>query len=39
MGTDQIKVALIYKPAQVTPVGAWLTDVNSVWSRTPLAVR
>ena len=37
LGTDQIKVALIYKPARVTPVGAWLTDVNSVWSRAPLA--
>ena len=37
LGTDLIKVALIYKPARVTPVGPWLTDANSVWSRTPLA--
>ena len=37
LGTDLIKVALIYKPARVTPAGAWLTDVNSVWSRAPLA--
>ena len=23
IGTDEIKVALIYKPAAVTPVGTW----------------
>ncbi len=37
LGGDQIKVALIYRPAAVTPLGAWLTDNNPVWSRAPLA--
>jgi predicted extracellular nuclease len=37
LGTDEIRVSIIYKPAKVTPVGAALTDLNSVFSRPPLA--
>ncbi len=37
LGSDQIKVALIYRPAAVTPVGLWMSDNNAVWSRVPLA--
>lgn len=37
VGTDAIKVAIIYKPAKVTPVGAYMTDTNSVFSRPPVA--
>jgi hypothetical protein len=37
LGGDQIKVALIYRPARVTPVGAWMSDNDPVWSRVPLA--
>jgi hypothetical protein len=37
LGTDQIKVALIYKPARVTPVGAYMTSANTTFSRAPLA--
>ncbi|WP_079434045.1 ExeM/NucH family extracellular endonuclease [Zoogloea sp. LCSB751] len=36
-GTDEIKVALIYKPASVTRVGASLSDPDAVNSRPPLA--
>jgi predicted extracellular nuclease len=35
---EEIRVAFIYRPAVVTPVGDFMTDVNSVWSRQPLAV-
>jgi uncharacterized protein len=35
--TDAIKVAMIYKPAKVTPVGAPLGDLNPIHNRVPLA--
>ena len=37
VGTDAIKVAIIYKPSKVTPVGQFMTDNNSVFSRPPVA--
>lgn len=39
IGTDAIKVAVIYKPARVTPVGSPVVDDNAdnVYSRPPLA--
>lgn len=37
LGTDAITVAFIYKPATVTPVGAFMTDLNPIFSRPPLA--
>ncbi|MGY2892990.1 ExeM/NucH family extracellular endonuclease [Deinococcus sp. UYEF24] len=36
-GTDAIRVAMIYKKANVTPVGAALNDTNTINSRLPLA--
>lgn len=36
-GGDFIKVALIYKPASVTPLGAALMDNDPVYSRVPVA--
>lgn len=36
-GTDAIKVAMIYKPARLTPVGAALSDTASINDRPPLA--
>lgn len=36
-GTDAIRVALIYKPATVTPDGAALADSNAIHNRPPLA--
>ncbi|WP_407570560.1 ExeM/NucH family extracellular endonuclease [Deinococcus altitudinis] len=36
-GTDAIRVAMIYKKANVTPVGAALNDTNTINSRIPLA--
>ena len=36
-GTDAIRVAFIYKPAVVTPSGASISQVDSTWSRQPLA--
>ncbi|TAE24435.1 MAG: ExeM/NucH family extracellular endonuclease [Cytophagales bacterium] len=36
-GTDEIKVAFIYKPASVSLVGNAVYDNNSVYSRPPLA--
>lgn len=36
-GTDAIRVAMIYKPAKLTLVGAALTDSNSVNKRPPMA--
>ncbi len=35
-GTDAIKVALIYRPASVTPVGAAQTSSDPVFDRPPL---
>ncbi len=37
-GTDLIRVALIYKPALLTPSVDSFTDSDSVWERQPLAV-
>ncbi len=37
LGTDAITVAFVYKPATVTPVGAFMTDLDPVFSRPPLA--
>ncbi|MHB8193385.1 MAG: ExeM/NucH family extracellular endonuclease [Bellilinea sp.] len=37
IGGDFIKVALIYKPASVTPLGPSLMDNDPVYSRVPLA--
>ncbi|THF88053.1 ExeM/NucH family extracellular endonuclease [Deinococcus sp. KSM4-11] len=37
IGTDAIKVAMLYKPASVTPLGSYVIDNNSVYSRPPLA--
>ncbi len=36
-GTDAIKVALLYKPARVRPVGAARSDVDAIHDRPPLA--
>lgn len=36
-GTDAIKVAIIYKPAVVTPVGLAKADINPVNNRPPVA--
>ncbi len=36
-GTDAIRVAMIYKPAMVTPVGAALSDSDAVNNRPPMA--
>jgi predicted extracellular nuclease len=36
-GTDAIRVAMIYKPIVVTPVGAPMSDGDSVNNRAPLA--
>jgi predicted extracellular nuclease len=36
-GTDAIRVALIYKPARVTPQGQALADTDPVHNRPPLA--
>lgn len=37
LGTDAIRVALIYKPGTVTPVGSYLTDLSAIFSRPPVA--
>jgi predicted extracellular nuclease len=37
IGTDTIRVGLVYKPGTVTPVGPHYSDSNSVHSRPPLA--
>ncbi len=37
-GGDLIRVAMIYKPAVVTPDATSFSESNSVWSRAPLAV-
>ncbi|WP_240936461.1 ExeM/NucH family extracellular endonuclease [Hydrogenophaga crocea] len=36
-GTDAIRVAMIYKPARVTPYGAALSDTAAIHNRPPLA--
>ena len=36
-GTDAIKVAMIYKPAKLSPVGGAISDINSINNRPPLA--
>jgi predicted extracellular nuclease len=36
-GTDAIRVAMIYKPAVVTPFGAPITDGDNINNRPPLA--
>jgi uncharacterized protein len=36
-GTDAIKVAIIYKPAVLTPSGASKADISAVHNRPPLA--
>lgn len=36
LGTDEIRVALIYKPGRVTPVGTPLTSGDPIFSRPPL---
>jgi uncharacterized protein len=37
VGTDDIKVAIIYKPGSVTPEGNFQIDTNEVYSRPPVA--
>ena len=37
VGSDAIHVAIIYKPASVTPLGAAQIDTNAVYSRPPVA--
>jgi hypothetical protein len=37
LGTDAIRVGLIYKPARLAPLGAPLTDNDPVHNRPPLA--
>lgn len=36
-GTDAIRVAMVYQPARVSPVGAPLADASAVHNRPPLA--
>lgn len=36
-GTDAIRVAMIYKPAVVTPVGVAMSDTDGINNRAPLA--
>ncbi|MBN2555864.1 MAG: ExeM/NucH family extracellular endonuclease, partial [Anaerolineales bacterium] len=37
IGDDAIKVAIIYQPARVTPVGPAMTDLNPIFDRPPVA--
>ncbi|MGL4612288.1 MAG: ExeM/NucH family extracellular endonuclease [Trueperaceae bacterium] len=37
VGSDEIKVALIYKPSVLTPEGNFLIDDNEIYSRPPIA--
>ncbi|MCD0175994.1 ExeM/NucH family extracellular endonuclease [Deinococcus sp. 14RED07] len=37
VGTDAIRVAIIYRPARVEPIGAAQIDTNAVHSRPPVA--
>ena len=36
-GTDAIRVAMIYKPARLTPVGSAVSDADPIHNRPPLA--
>lgn len=36
-GTDAIRVAMIYKPGKLTPVGAAVSDTDPIHNRPPLA--
>ncbi len=36
-GTDAIRVAMIYKPGKLTPVGGAISDTNTIHNRPPLA--
>jgi Ca2+-binding RTX toxin-like protein len=35
-GTDAIRVAMIYKPAKLTPAGSAVSDTNAIHNRPPL---
>lgn len=37
LGSDAIKAAIIYQPANVTPVGAYMADPSPIHNRPPLA--
>ncbi|WP_291423309.1 ExeM/NucH family extracellular endonuclease [Deinococcus sp.] len=37
VGTDAIRVGLIYKPGKVAPIGQPMIDTNSIYSRPPVA--
>ncbi len=37
LGDDAIKVAIIYRPAWVTPIGSAMIDTNVIFDRPPLA--
>jgi hypothetical protein len=37
IGTDDIRVGIIYKPARITPIGTPLVDLNPVHNRPPVA--
>ncbi len=37
VGTDAIKVAFIYKPHNVTPVGQAVSDTDAIYNRLPVA--
>jgi uncharacterized protein len=37
VGTDEIRVKILYKPASVTPVGSALSDPTSIFDRKPVA--
>jgi hypothetical protein len=36
VGTDTVRVGIIYKPAKVTPIGSFMADNNPVHNRPPL---
>ncbi len=37
VGTDAIRVGIIYKPGKVAPIGQPMIDTNSIYSRPPVA--
>lgn len=37
VGDDEIRVALLYQPASVEPVGDFMVDANAIFDRPPLA--
>lgn len=37
VGTDEIKVAFIYQPDSVTPVGEAISDTDAIYNRLPVA--